>query len=214
MTRKFQTLVMGSAVLLAFGLGCSSPHEGSATESKNNAAQAAAAAPAAVKAATAAETQTASLAAGGQEVPQLAAPTTTSPSRASSASSTSSKESGQAASARASALKVKRFVVTTGVKDREPLTTEGVLTADGSPIFAFAELANEGGSSENVRITFERQGESERVGNVTLPVPGQVSRHRTWATTRFIRSAGAWDAVLWSESGQELSRTSFEVTAS
>jgi hypothetical protein len=113
-----------------------------------------------------------------------------------------------------SSLEVKRFVVTTGVKDREPRSTTEPLVADGSAIFAFAELANPAGGSENVRITFERKGGAERVGNVTLPVPGQVSRHRTWAMTRFIRAPGVWDAVLWSENGQELVRTSFEVAAS
>ena len=109
---------------------------------------------------------------------------------------------------------VKRFVVATGVRDREPLASGDALSADGSAIYAFAELANPAGSSEDVRITFERKGGKERVGEVTLPVPANTSRHRTWAFTRFIRAAGVWEAVLWSESGTELSRTSFEVKAS
>jgi len=113
-----------------------------------------------------------------------------------------------------SALKVERLVVTTGVKDREPVADGDALLANGSAIYAFAELSNPVGESENVRITFERKGGAERVGNVTLPVPGRVARHRTWAVTRFIRAAGVWDAVVWSESGAELGRTSFEVTAS
>jgi hypothetical protein len=111
----------------------------------------------------------------------------------------------------ASTLRVKRLLVTTGVKDREPLADGAALPSDGTPIYAFAELSNPDGESENVRITFERQGGAERVGNVTLPVPGKVSRHRTWATTRFIRAPGVWEAVLWSEGGSELGRTSFEV---
>jgi hypothetical protein len=110
-----------------------------------------------------------------------------------------------------SAVSVKRFVVGTGVQDREPLVTSDALSSDGRPIYAFAELANDGGS-ENVRITFERKGQSEKVGDVSLPVPANVSRHRTWAFTRYIRAAGVWEAVLWSESGKELSRTSFEVS--
>jgi hypothetical protein len=113
-----------------------------------------------------------------------------------------------------SSLKVKRLIVTTGVKDREPLLSELALPSDGSAIYAFAELSNPDGESENVRITFERKGGAERVGNVTLPVPGKVARHRTWATTRFIRAPGVWEAVLWSESGSELGRTSFEVASS
>jgi len=110
-----------------------------------------------------------------------------------------------------SSLKVKRFVVAAGVKDREPLVSRDPLPADGSAIYAFVELANPLGESENVRITFERHGSSERVGEVTLPVPGNTARHRTWAFTRFIRTAGVWDAVLWSENGTELGRTSFEI---
>jgi hypothetical protein len=113
----------------------------------------------------------------------------------------------------ASALTVKRFVVGSGVKDREPLVASDPLPSDGSAIYAFAELSNTEGGSENVRITFERRGGRERVGDVSLPVPGAVARHRTWAFTRFIRAPGVWEAVLWSESGAELSRTSFEVTA-
>ncbi|HYQ15836.1 MAG TPA: DUF2914 domain-containing protein, partial [Polyangiaceae bacterium] len=110
-------------------------------------------------------------------------------------------------------LKVKRFVVGSGVKDREPLSGSDPLPSDGSAIYAFAELSNVQGNSENVRITFERKGGTERVGDVSLAVPGNVARHRTWAFTRFIRSAGVWEAVLWSESGVELARTSFEVKA-
>ena len=118
------------------------------------------------------------------------------------------------ATAGESKVLVKRFVVATGVQDREPLTSGDALPADGSAIYAFAELANPVGDSENVRITFERKGGRERVGEVTLPVPANTSRHRTWAFTRFIRAAGVWEAVLWSENGTELSRTSFEVNAS
>ena len=113
-----------------------------------------------------------------------------------------------------SKLQIKRFVVASAVKDREPLVSRAALPGDGSAIYAFAELANPAGSSENVRITFERKAGTERVGDVTLPVPANVSRHRTWAFTRFIRAAGVWEAVLWAEDGTELGRTSFGVTVS
>ncbi len=114
----------------------------------------------------------------------------------------------------ASAMSVKRLVVATGVRDREPLAASDALPADGTPIYAFAELSNVDGESENVRITFERQGGKQRAGDVVLPVPGKATRHRTWAFTRNIFAAGRWDAVVWSESGAELGRTSFDVKAS
>ncbi|HXK20372.1 MAG TPA: hypothetical protein VNG33_21330 [Polyangiaceae bacterium] len=121
---------------------------------------------------------------------------------------------GASKRAEQSTLQIKRFVVASAVKDREPLVSGDALPSDGSAIYAFAELANPKGSSENVRITFERKAGAERVGDVTLPVPANVSRHRTWAFTRFIRAAGVWEAVLWAEDGTELGRASFEVKAS
>ena len=109
---------------------------------------------------------------------------------------------------------VKRFVVTQGVREREPVASDGALVADGKPIYAFAELANESGEESQVRITFERKGSSDRVGNVTLAVPAKSARYRTWGNTRFVREAGTWEAVLWSEDGTELSRATFEVVGS
>lgn len=108
-------------------------------------------------------------------------------------------------------MTVKRLVVASGVSDREPVLSEAPLLANGTPIYAFAELTNPDGESENVRITFERKGGKERAGDVVLPVPGKVTRHRTWAFTRHIFAPGQWDAVLRSESGRELGRTSFDV---
>jgi Protein of unknown function (DUF2914) len=119
--------------------------------------------------------------------------------------------SASSATRASSSLIVQRLVVTTGVKDREPVGLGSPLLADGSAIYAFVELANPVGPSEKVRITFERKGGQEPVGNVTLPVPSSTPRHRTWAFTRFIRTPGQWDAVLSSETGVELARTSFEV---
>lgn len=109
-------------------------------------------------------------------------------------------------------LHVKRWVIATGVREREPVIVDAPLRANGTPIYAFAELSNPDGASENVRVTFERRGGKERVGDVKLPVPGNAPRHRTWAFTRNIVAAGTWEAVLWSESGAELGRTSFDVS--
>jgi len=116
------------------------------------------------------------------------------------------------AGANGTGLMVKRFVVAESVRDREPVLSEGALPADGKPIYAFAELSNANAEQAQVRITFERKGSSDRVGNVTLEIPAKMSRYRTWGNTRFVREAGTWEAVLWSENGTELGRTSFDVT--
>lgn len=111
-------------------------------------------------------------------------------------------------------LVVKRFVVAQGIREREPVMSDGAHSANGTPVYAFAELANENASDTRVRITFERKGSSDRVGNVTLSVPGRVGRFRTWGQTRFVREAGTWEAVLWSETGKELGRAAFDVVSS
>ena len=113
----------------------------------------------------------------------------------------------------ATGLTVKRFVLTTGVRDREPVSGEGPLAADGKPIYAFFELVNRDSAEQRVSVTFERKGSPDRVGHATLTVPANVPRHRTWANTRFIREPGTWEAVLWNASGVALSRASFEVAA-
>jgi hypothetical protein len=113
----------------------------------------------------------------------------------------------------ASGLTVKRFVVTSGVHEREPVSSAAALLADGKPVYAFAELVNADSAVHQVSFTFERQGSSKIVGFATLPVPANTSRHRTWANTRLIAEPGTWEAVLRTESGVELSRASFEVAA-
>jgi hypothetical protein len=162
--------------------------------------------PAAMPASTAASASAASRAGA----PSLTAAVSAPGGVQASVASTRLSDASAGASAVTSSLIVKRLVVTTGVKDREPVALGSALPADGSAVYAFVELANPVGPSEKLRITFERKGANEPVGNVTLPVPGNTSRHRTWAFTRFIRTPGQWDAVLWSEAGVELGRTSFE----
>jgi hypothetical protein len=115
-------------------------------------------------------------------------------------------------SASSAGLSVKRFVVAAGVREREPVLSDGALPADGTPIYAFAELSNTSLAEARVRITFERKGSSDRVGNVALEIPANRARYRTWGHTRFVREAGTWEAVLRGEDGSELGRTSFEVT--
>ncbi len=190
---KWLKLRVGLATLLVFCTGCNAlePRESSTTGSK---AETAVVVAAPVSVPVAAPPVVAAIAISTLKL----APVTVAPKHASQP-------------AAESAVTVKRFVVASGVKDREPLTSTDALPADGSAIYAFAELANPLGQSENVRITFERKGGAERVGDVMLPVPGNVTRHRTWAFTHFIRAAGVWEAVLWSESGTELGRVSFEV---
>lgn len=108
-------------------------------------------------------------------------------------------------------LVVKRFVVATGVEDREPVLSP-TIQSDASRVFAFAELANPGAEPQRVRVTFERKGSNARVGHAVLEVPATSKRYRTWGTSQHVKEPGEWEAVLWNERGDELARAPFAVT--
>jgi hypothetical protein len=105
-------------------------------------------------------------------------------------------------------LSVRRLVVAHAIENREPVSVAELKLGD-SPIVAFVELANSGSDEQRVIVTFERGGSS--VGHIQLRVPAQSRRWRTWAETRRIREPGEWQAVVHSEDGKELSRTTFSV---
>jgi hypothetical protein len=106
------------------------------------------------------------------------------------------------------ALSVRRLRVTNAIENREPAAVTELSASEGA-IFAFVELANAAPEEQLVVVTFEREGSS--VGHIKLRVPGASKRWRTWGQTRRIREAGEWHAVVRSEDGRELSRTSFVV---
>jgi pyruvate/2-oxoglutarate dehydrogenase complex dihydrolipoamide acyltransferase (E2) component len=107
----------------------------------------------------------------------------------------------------ADALAVRRLVVTHTIENREPVS--GELRIGEQPIVAFLELTSSAPVEQTVTVSFERAGTA--VGLVKLSVPAHSRRWRTWAQTRRIREPGAWDAVVRSQEGQELSRTKFQV---
>ncbi|WP_437958749.1 DUF2914 domain-containing protein [Sorangium sp. So ce119] len=112
----------------------------------------------------------------------------------------------------AAELKVKRFVIAEGVKDREPVAPGTTFRApETERLYAFVELENRGDVEGEVTVSFVPPDGGAPVGNVTLGV-GPSPRWRTWAFTRGVRRAGEWTAVVRSETGEELARAPFEVT--
>lgn len=108
-------------------------------------------------------------------------------------------------------LQVKRFVVTPGVKEREPLATGATLTL-GEPIYAFTELVSGAGAAAPVEIVFEHES-GRKVGHIKLDVPPSMPRWRTWGQTRGVNKAGRWTAVLLDADQAEIGRVAFEVSA-
>lgn len=108
-------------------------------------------------------------------------------------------------------LQVKRFVVTPGVSEREPLATGATLTL-GEPVYAFAELVSGAGADAPVEIVFEHES-GRKVGHIKLDVPAAKPRWRTWGQTRGVNKVGRWTAVLLDIEKAELGRVTFDVIA-
>jgi hypothetical protein len=109
-------------------------------------------------------------------------------------------------------LKVKRFVVTHKIENREPVVGASDDFALGSaPIYAFVELENSGSAPRSIRVLFENEDTKATVGHVKLTVPGSQARFRTWGNTRLIHDPGHWVAVVSTADGVELGRAAFEV---
>ena len=107
-------------------------------------------------------------------------------------------------------LKLKRFVVTRKIEDREPVAGDDFKLGSG-PVYAFVELENSGSAPRSVRLLFENEDTKATVGHVKLSVPGSQPHYRTWGNTRLIRDPGHWVAVVTTADGIELGRAPFEV---
>jgi hypothetical protein len=59
-------------------------------------------------------------------------------------------------------------------------------------------------------VVFRHEGGRE-VGNVSLSIPGDAPRWRTWARSRLISEPGQWRAILRAGDGTELASTAFTV---
>ncbi len=132
-----------------------------------------------------------------------AAPAAASPAPAASLASTELK-------AESEGLKLKRFVVTHKIENREPVSGDQ-FKLGSAPVYAFVEFENTARASRSVRVMFQNQDTKATVGNVKLIVPGSSERFRTWGNTRLIRDPGHWVAVVSTVDGVELGRAPFEV---
>jgi hypothetical protein len=109
-------------------------------------------------------------------------------------------------------LSVRRLVVARGIENREPVDEAVEFNSVNEPLFAFLELANEQPESQNVVVSFERE-DGTKVRSISLEVPAQVTRWRTWARCDGIDQQGSWNVVARTPDGQLLAQGAFSVTA-
>ena len=107
-------------------------------------------------------------------------------------------------------LKLKRFVVTHKIENREPAPGDD-FTLGSTPVYAFVEFENSAHDARSVRVVFQNEDTKATVGHVKLSVPADQARFRTWGNTRMIRDPGHWIAVVSTIDGVELGRAPFEV---
>ena len=111
-------------------------------------------------------------------------------------------------------LHIRRIEVATGMEAREPTGVADHFSASEAQLYVFLDLSNRQGDAEDVIVTFEPEHPSRTAsvtGLVTLHVPANAARHRTWAWSRNVHAVGNWSAVVRDTQGRELARTGFAV---
>lgn len=111
-------------------------------------------------------------------------------------------------------LRIRRIEVGTGVEAREPTGVADHFSANEERLFVFLDVANRHGAAQDLTITFEPEHPSrsaQTTGLVTLHVPAEAARHRTWAWSRNVHAPGNWSAVVRDEAGHVVGETHFEI---
>lgn len=112
--------------------------------------------------------------------------------------------------ATADGLSVRRLAVAEDIENREPVGAASRFDNDTERLFAFVEAANESDEAGELVVSFESDDGTE-VGFITLNVPPNVPRWRTWAWSRNVNEVGSWTAVIRTADGTELAREHFEI---
>ena len=113
-------------------------------------------------------------------------------------------------SAAQGSVTIKRLVATKAIEKREPVAVDSFVADDGQT-FAFLEVKNTQPQDAHLTLTFAHES-GTKVGFISLNVPAEQPRWRTWGRTGQIKKAGKWDIVVSDEDGSELQRASFEVS--
>jgi hypothetical protein len=108
---------------------------------------------------------------------------------------------------------IDRFVLATGVEEREPVGETDTFTTDTDKIWAFVQFDNELGAPASVRVHWEQVDGPASLYGFVLEVP-TAKRYRTWSWTAIRRTPGQYRAVLRTLDGKELASRSFEIKAS
>jgi hypothetical protein len=110
-----------------------------------------------------------------------------------------------AAPAAKAAVAVDKLVLTTGIKDRQPIDESATFSA-GFPVYAWAKFSASA-TPATVKYVWSKDGKKSS----EYPVELKSASTRWWASKKV--SPGAWKVELVSDGGESLASASFTVTA-
>jgi hypothetical protein len=110
-------------------------------------------------------------------------------------------------------LTIRRATLATGIADHEPVAASDSFDAHLPRLYLFLDVRNTDSEDATLTVSFVRTdlADAREVGGVTLTVPQDSRRYRTWAWTRQAHTAGAWTAIVRDAHGDEVTRVPFTV---
>lgn len=110
----------------------------------------------------------------------------------------------------AQGVTLRRFALTRRIEDREPVAPSARFTASSDRLYAFVEAASTADEERELVVSFFGPG-SRHTGVVTLTIPADAPRWRTWAYTAHANEPGAWTAEVRTKDGALVGRQRFVI---
>lgn len=108
-------------------------------------------------------------------------------------------------------IRVRRLILATGTERHEPTGAADTFEIGAQErIYAFVDAVNETDEPTELFVTFE-PARGESAGHVSLDIPANVPRFRTWAWTRHVYTEGRWEVVVRNAEGDVIARRPFDV---
>lgn len=135
--------------------------------------------------------------------------TLTAPSRPSTESGSSSTSSTPELRS-AEGVTLRRLALTRRIEGREPVSPTTTFSASGDLLYAFVEASSTADEARELVVSFFGP-DHRHTGVVTLTIPADAPRWRTWAYTAHANEPGAWTAEVRTKDGALVGRQRFVI---
>ncbi|MCU0677075.1 MAG: DUF2914 domain-containing protein [Myxococcota bacterium] len=138
------------------------------------------------------------------------------PSSTLTAPSRPSMESGSSSTASTPELRtaegvtLRRLALTRRIEGREPVMPGTTFAASSERLYAFVEASSTADDARELVVSFFGPGH-RHTGVVTLTIPADAPRWRTWAYTAHANEPGAWTAEIRTKDGALVGRQRFVI---